>query len=169
MWRRKKDDNMDSNTRYELSDREKETFLTLIIYDIIEKMNQRGKKMAKMIDAANNANAPGGIYDAKCRCLEDLDYYIAKINFVEDIEWAFNLTTTFNITTPVYKLRGEELLEEVAGNNFNWKEHRYYTCKEQDEIRKRTNEMAKEFIGMMKVAKENQKIRLGRRQENEGK
>lgn len=136
---------------YELTDKNKETYFDLLIYDILDKIDIRCKKWIEGVFI--NIVVPEEIETNNLK--SDLDYL-----FSEAI-WLISLAENFN-----YKLDSKQFVESlyseytaekegfknlISNLDYNKKEHRLYTEEEKKINREKVNKVAMEILSKLNL------------------
>ena len=129
-----------------LEKEDKARMLDLKIYDLMNELYKMGK------DLANDINKKSYIDVFKSNFLDDLEYILLELNFIEEIAEKFDLVlTTQEDINEIKNLKGDERFKHFMPNNFNWEEQRFYTEEEENILNEKRNKILKGIIKRMKL------------------
>jgi len=129
-----------------LEKEDKARILDLKIYDLMNELYKMGE------DLANDINKKSYIDVFKSNFLDDLEYILLELNFIEEIAEKFDLVlTTQEDINEIKNLKGDERFKHFMPNNFNWEEQRFYTEEEENILNEKRNKILKGIIKRMKL------------------
>ena len=131
---------------YTLTDKNKETYFDLIIYDILDKIDIRCKKWVEGVFI--NIVVPEEIETDNLK--SDLDYLFSEaiwlISLAENFNYSLDSKQFVESLYSEYTAEKEGFKNLISNSDYNKKEHRLYTEEEKKLNREKVNKIAMEIL-----------------------
>ena len=131
---------------YTLTDKNKETYFDLLIYDILDKIDIRCKKWVEGVFI--NIVVPEEIETDNLK--SDLDYLFSEaiwlISLAENFNYSLDSKQFVESLYSEYTAEKEGFKNLISNSDYNKKEHRLYTEEEKKLNREKVNKIAMEIL-----------------------